>query len=542
MGESENAGGDGLRRAISQALAVGDAERLIVQTPGGRVQVHWGRGRPATAMGQLVFFAEFLQVSGLFDRWVDSCPLQYTSPNAPNKRDVLGSWMLSILDGHRRYAHVSSLYADGVAPQLLGMGKVVSDDSLRRALSRLAPSPKDRDDDAQRAAQVAQLKQARHWIRDALLHSVQDALERPWVLDCDTTIKPLFGHQSGAEVGYNPHKPGRASHAVHTYWVGNLRLVLGAEVMSGKAHASAHSLPGLLALLRELPESRRPRLVRGDCGFGNEAMMRELESLQQPYLFKLRQSKGVKQLIQKQWRGASWTDVGQGWFACADTLKLMGWTAQRRVIVMRRALKRDLAVERRHGLRGQAEVRQGCLQFVGGDTRDIVWEYAVLVSNVGYPLESMGQLYRDRADCENGFDELKNQWGWGGYTTQDLERCTLTAQAVGLIYNWWSWYVRLAHPKARLEAITSRPLLLAAVGRATQHAGQTRMLLTVTHAAVAQVKAAIANVSKGLQHIRATAPQLPARQRWSALVRYILDQIIGAARGEIRVIPALESG
>ena len=38
-----------------------------------------------------------------------------------------------------------------------------------------------------------------------------------------------------------------------------------------------------------------------------------------------------------------------------------------------------------------------------------------------------------------------------------IERCALTARAVALIYNWWSWYVRLAHPKTRLEAITSRP-------------------------------------------------------------------------------------
>ena len=31
----------------------------------------------------------------------------------------------------------------------------------------------------------------------------------------------------------------------------------------------------------------------------------------------------------------------------------------------------------------------------------------------------LAQLYRDRADADNGFDELKNQWGWGGFTTQD---------------------------------------------------------------------------------------------------------------------------
>jgi len=82
------------------------------------------------------------------------------------------------------------------------------------------------------------------------------------------------------------------------------------------------------------------------------------------------------------------------------------------------------------------------------------------VTNADYPLEAMGQLYRDRADCENGFDELKNQWGWGGYTTHDIERSNLSARAGALIYNWWGWYVRLAHPKTRLEAITSRPCCL----------------------------------------------------------------------------------
>jgi len=70
----------------------------------------------------------------------------------------------------------------------------------------------------------------------------------------------------------------------------------------------------------------------------------------------------------------------------------------------------------------------------------------------------IAQLYRDRADCENGFDELKNQWGWGGFTTQDIERCQTSARSVALVYNWWSWYCRAAKPDARMEAITSRPL------------------------------------------------------------------------------------
>ena len=58
---------------------------------------------------------------------------------------------------------------------------------------------------------------------------------------------------------------------------------------------------------------------------------------------------------------------------------------------------------------------------------------------------------------ENVFDELKNPWGWAGYTTQDLTRCQLMARQLALIYNWWSLFVRLALPRRHAEALTSRP-------------------------------------------------------------------------------------
>ena len=135
--------------------------------------------------------------------------------------------------------------------------------------------------------------------------------------------------------------------------------------------------------------------------------------------------------------------------------------------------------------------------------------------------------------------------GWGGYTTQDIERCNLSAQAVALVYNWWSWYMRLANPKARLEAITSRPLLLAAVGRLTEHAGQKRLLISVTHTAVDQVKALISNVREGLEHIRTTAPQLPQGNRWRALIGYIAAKILAAkasCHDHGNALPALLSG
>jgi len=299
--------------------------------------------------------------------------------------------------------------------------------------------------------------------------------------------------------------------------------VLDAEVHNGKAHAAKHSLPRLRGLLASLPADQRPRLVRGDNAFGNEPVMIEMEQIDQAYLFKLRQSAGVKRLIERHGSRQDWQSVGQGFDAVEASLRLSGWSRARRVVVLRRAVKGLLLAEGK--AEGKRAKRQQRLQFADPLQPATLWEYAVLVTNAAYDLEAIGQLYRDRADCENGFDELKNQWGWGGYT---LERCNLSARAVALIYNGWSGYVRLAHPKTRLEAITSRPLLLAGVARLTQHAGQSRLLLTLTHAAGDQIKAMIANVKKGLDTILASAPQLQKSDRWPALVRYIVDKILAA--------------
>jgi len=302
--------------------------------------------------------------------------------------------------------------------------------------------------------------------------------------------------------------------------------VLDAEVQGGKSHSAKHSLPRLIAIIKALLPEQRPRLVRGDTAFGNDPVMSELEAMKQAYLFKLRQTPGVKRLIERNWSQSDWQDVGPGEQAVEAELKLSGWSHARRVVVIRRAIRDAVPTEKKAV--GKREKRQQSLQFNDPQEPVKLWDYAVLVTNSDYDLVSIGQLYRDRADCENGFDELKNQWGWGGYTTRDLERCNLSARAVALIYNWWSWYVRLAHPKTRLEAITSRPMLLAGVARLTQHAGQSRLLLTLTHAAGDQIKAMIANVRKGLDTVLQNAPQLTKIDRWKALVRYIIAKIIDA--------------
>ena len=164
--------GEAKRRQL--AVQTQALEAMVVDTPGGRIHVKWDHGASATPNAQLTFFSEFLATTGVYSSWVDSCPLSYTSPNAPSKQDVLGTWLLAILAGHNRYAHITGLRGDAVSPQILGMKKIISEDALRRALSRMSA------------------EQSQAWLAPQLMGSVQAALITPWILDIDTTIKPLW--------------------------------------------------------------------------------------------------------------------------------------------------------------------------------------------------------------------------------------------------------------------------------------------------------------------------------------------------------------
>lgn len=294
----------------------------VVDSYGGVVRVNWDPDAEVTAFGQLVFFVEFLKTDGLFDKWVLACPLHYTSNNGSTKLDVLGTVMLSLLAGHKRYAHITNIRSDRVTPELLGMSKVVSEDSVRRALQSMG----------------AQESEA--WLKRHLVKCYEPLLQEPWILDIDTTVKPLYGPQEGAVLGYNPQKPGRPSHVYHTYFMANVRMILDVEVQPGNQSSAFHSQPGLWKYLDDLPKGLLPEFLRGDCAFGNERMMQEAEKRGLHYLFKLRQSPNVKRLISRAFGRTDWESAGQGWEGIDEQMALTGWTKKRRVVVLRRLYER----------------------------------------------------------------------------------------------------------------------------------------------------------------------------------------------------------
>ena len=214
--------------------------------------------------------------------------------------------LLSVLAGHRRYAHITALRCDPVNPPLLGMEKVVREDAVRRALSRIEEWAGQR------------------WLQEQLDYCTRPLLRERWILDVDTTVKPLYGHQEGAVVGYNPKKPGPPSHTYHSYILANLRLVFEVEVQAGNQHTAKHSAPGLWALLDRLGPACAPWLLRGDKDWGNDGVISAAERRGQPYLFKLRLTSRVKRVLERAMRDDDWRDAGAGWQGKHGEIRLMG--------------------------------------------------------------------------------------------------------------------------------------------------------------------------------------------------------------------------
>ena len=179
------------------------------------------------------------------------------------------------------------------------------------------------------------------------------------------------------------------------------------------------------------------------------------------------------------------------------------------------------------------------MAFIDGPENMKAYEYAVLITNLADEVITVVQHYRDRADCENYFDEIKNQWGWGGFTTHDIKSCRFISRMIALVYNWWTLFVRLANPDHHLEAITSRPLLLSSVGRLVKSGRQQKLIITSNHSKSEKVEKIFSKVSLFFKQLKGDAPQLTPRQCWIRILKKCMEafSLVLAPDGE-KFLPA----
>lgn len=447
-------------------------DQFVFPTAGGTVRLSMSEDA-LTPYGGIVPWSAFAKRCGIFERLAKSCPVERTSPNAAPVCDIVQSFALTALCDGRRFAHVNRMREDPTVCELLGMGTVVSDDTIRRFFASLSPG-----DSAQWVAEAAK--------------PIWGALPDTLILDWDSTVQSKYGHQQGAEIGYNPRKPGRRSFHPLLAVAAGTRMCPYYQFRAGNTVTSTQ-WEGAMEECQRWLGGRKVWLNRGDIGLGQEKVMawHEREPGRPRFLLKLKITANVRRHIaalgEDCWQGPPRRGVLQ----VAETrLKLPGWSCQRRVVIGRRIL----------GVLPKEE-------------RAAFWdenlhEFEAYVTDLD-PAEvnawQLVDLYRKRADAENVFDELKNQWGFDGFCSRRQAVSELAIRLLLLVYNIWNLFLRLMSPDRHIEAAGGRRWFLLIAARLTQSGRQKVIQICAKGAWWNQLKEGYRRLCNWLE---STAPQL----------------------------------
>ena len=172
------------------------------------------------------------------------------------------------------------------------------------------------------------------------------------------------------------------------------------------------------------------------------------------------------------------------------SLRLPDWSCARRVVVGRRCL---------------GEVSKEVAGTFWDETKH---EFEAYVTSL--PVEEANawqiiELYRQRADVENVFDELKHQWGLEGFCCRKRNATALAARLGLLFYNLWHLFLRLLEPGRHVESAGGRRWFLLIAARLVQSGRQKTLQVSVSGKWWEQLRTGYQRVCAWLA---ATAPQL----------------------------------
>ncbi len=193
---------------------------------------------------------------------------------------------------------------------------------------------------ATRERHIAQLETMVHTLRaSAWQHArrknpTRKLPHRTMWIDCDSTEDMVYGHQEGAEKGYNTKKKGaRSSHPLLACCVATKEILQG-WFRCGSAYTSHGVVEFMKPLAAHLPPTVR-LVFRGDSGFFVGALFDWLDARGDGYLVNAKLYQNVKALLLRQ----SSTPVKghSGWEQCEFEYQCDTWTKKRRFVAVRQA-------------------------------------------------------------------------------------------------------------------------------------------------------------------------------------------------------------
>lgn len=298
--------------------------------------------------------------------------------------DLFLAHLFAIVAGIGRIQNTQSLVQNGLLPQLLGLSNLPRKDTLRDFLYRFSHQS------------LRSLQSLHNRVRQHLFQRFGPIYSS--VVDMDTTVLTVYGHQDGSAIGYNPFHRGKKSFCPIIASEGKLGLTLNFELRSGNVHPSTNAIIFLQQTLNKLPKtvaSTRTR-VRTDVSFYNKGVINFLDGNRLGYVIIARVTGPIKKIL----AGIRYHSFLENWEAAEFYYQPHLWKTEHRFIAIRNLLK---------------ETEFPITLFTVKD-----FSYRVMVSNLNLRPESVWRFYCHRANQELLIRELKNNFALAKIPTRSF--------------------------------------------------------------------------------------------------------------------------
>jgi len=274
-----------------------------------------------THFGGTYFLHEFIRVLQLRDFLARH--LTYPRRNSDySLSQMLLALIYPIILGLDRIETASLLRANGTFQHVTGLPSFPDPQTLRRFLLN-AP---------------AHLREQLHRANDRLLQRFIHLPEHRsrLLFDLDSTVLALFGHQEGAEVGYNPRYRGKRSYDPLLCLEASSSFLWDVELRRGDAGTWAGSEELLACCFLSSPSDIREFRARADAGFGYGPVLDILEARPTAqYAVVARMTPSLKREL----GGLRYEQMNPHWEIAEFAHHPHGWSHARRCIVARRLMK-----------------------------------------------------------------------------------------------------------------------------------------------------------------------------------------------------------
>jgi len=374
-------------------------------------------------------------------------------------------FLYAIIMGLKRVHKTEILQYNGAFLKLLGLHRFPDRSTLRRFLKRLQPQS------------IRQIVTLHDRLRHLLFRS--PGSRTSLVFDLDSVVLVVYGRKQGAQVGYNPKKPGRRSYhpllafeARHQeFWHGSLR--------PGKAASATGAVPFIKRCLAKVPKDiARSRIrFRADSGFCSRRIVEFLDAERVGYVIVARLYPPIKKLA----CGGRFEKLENGWEVGTFQFQPPHWLKPHRYVVVRRPIPED-----------PIEAKQLNL-FQHGN-----YVYHVSVSNLALHPWRIWRFYSGRAIIEKNIRELIYDYPLGDIPTQDWIPNVAFFHILLLAYDIVHWFKRLCLPREYLHLTldTIRSMFLAIPARLTKQGSRNVLCLPKDYPHQGQFRAAFSKAGR----------------------------------------------